>query len=226
MSYLLRVILPDHPGSLGFLATAIGSVGADIISVDIVDRVDGLAIDDIVVSIGPGRPPDEIMSAAESIDGVQVESIRPFDGALATHRELALIEGMSEDPVGAVQLLLDEIPWLFRSGWGVLIDHRGDILLRSTGAPDAEKVSPWTQLDRARLIDPAHDPVPEMWTTLDTTLMGAPSGESFCVVAGRPGGPDFRPSEVARLAHLVGIARTIFLRHEETRQNPGRGSHT
>jgi len=218
MSYLLRVILPDHPGSLGLLASAIGSVGADIISVDIVDRVDGHAIDDMVVAIDTGRPPDEIMSAAESIDGVQVESVRPFDGALATHRELALIEAMSEDPVGAGQLLLDEIPWLFRSGWGVLVDHEGEVILHSTGAPDAEKVGPWTQLDRARLIDPTRDPVPEMWTTLDTSLMGAPAGEFFCVVAGRPGGPDFRPSEVARLAHLVGIARTIFLRHEEAQE--------
>ncbi len=219
MSYLLRVILPDHPGSLGLVATAIGSAGGDIISVDIVDKVDNQAVDDIVIDIGPGKLPDEIMSAAQSIAGVRVESIRPFDGALATHRELALIEAMSADPLGAGQLLLDDIPWLFRSGWGVLVDHEGEVLLRSTGAPDAGKVAPWTQLDRARLIEPNREPVPEAWTTLDTSLMGAPAGEFFCVVAGRPGGPDFRPSEIARLAHIVGIARTIFLRFEETGGN-------
>ena len=219
MSYLMRVILPDHPGSLGILATAIGSAGGDIISVDIVDKAENYAVDDIVVAVGPNRLPDEIMSAAQAIDGVQVESIRPFDGALATHRELALIEAMSADPLGSGQLLLDEIPWIFRSGWGVMVNHEGEVILRSEGAPDDPgPVQPWKQLDSAKLINPAHDPVPAEWTVLDTSLMGTPAGEFFCVVAGRPGGPDFRPSEVARLAHMVGIARTIYLRFKETRE--------
>jgi len=38
MSFLLRVHVPDRPGSLGALATALASVGADILSVDVVER--------------------------------------------------------------------------------------------------------------------------------------------------------------------------------------------
>ena len=45
-SYLLRVQLADQPGSLGSLAVALGSVGADILSLDVVDRGAGYAIDD------------------------------------------------------------------------------------------------------------------------------------------------------------------------------------
>ena len=41
-SYLLRVQLEDRPGSLGSLAVALGSVGADILSLDVVERGDGL----------------------------------------------------------------------------------------------------------------------------------------------------------------------------------------
>ena len=35
-SYLLRVQLEDRPGSLGSLAVALGTVGADILSLDVV----------------------------------------------------------------------------------------------------------------------------------------------------------------------------------------------
>ncbi|MGC1736116.1 MAG: amino acid-binding protein, partial [Mycobacterium sp.] len=44
-SYLLRVQLADRPGSLGSLAVALGSVGADILSLDVVERGSGYAID-------------------------------------------------------------------------------------------------------------------------------------------------------------------------------------
>ena len=37
MSFLIRVILPDAPGSLGQLAETFGIAGADIRSVDIVE---------------------------------------------------------------------------------------------------------------------------------------------------------------------------------------------
>ena len=46
-SYLLRVELEDRPGSLGSLAVALGSVGADILSLDVVARGPGYAIDDL-----------------------------------------------------------------------------------------------------------------------------------------------------------------------------------
>ena len=61
MSFLLRVILPDKPGSLGAVATALGNAGADILGVDVVERADGHAIDDLAVELPPGRPPDVLM---------------------------------------------------------------------------------------------------------------------------------------------------------------------
>ncbi|MCW2838256.1 MAG: amino acid-binding domain protein, partial [Marmoricola sp.] len=45
MAYLLRVELPDVPGSLGRLASAIGSAGGNIDAIEIVERThDGRAI--------------------------------------------------------------------------------------------------------------------------------------------------------------------------------------
>ena len=46
---------------------------------------------------------------------------------------------------------------------------------------------------------------------MDTTLAAAPLGDqNTAVVLGRPGGPAFRPSEVARLGYLAGIVATIL----------------
>ncbi|HEY3004627.1 MAG TPA: ACT domain-containing protein, partial [Kribbellaceae bacterium] len=49
--FLLRLILPDRPGSLGTVASALGEVGADIHAIEIVEhrRDDGTAVDDVVV---------------------------------------------------------------------------------------------------------------------------------------------------------------------------------
>ena len=85
MSFLLRVVLPDKPGSLGAVATALGNAGADILGVDVVERAHGHAIDDLAVELPPGRPPDVLITAAESVPGVEVESVRPHSGP-AGHR--------------------------------------------------------------------------------------------------------------------------------------------
>ena len=54
--------------------------------------------------------------------------------------------------------------------------------------------------------------VPEaLVKALDTELAAAPFGPSArALVVGRPGGPAFRPSELARLTHLAGIVTTVL----------------
>ncbi|NBP86051.1 MAG: amino acid-binding protein, partial [Mycobacteriaceae bacterium] len=60
-------------------------------------------------------------------------------------------------------------------------------------------------------LDGTADWVPPVWRDMDTTLAAAPLGEAHtAMVLGRPGGPEFRPSEVARLGHLAGIVATIL----------------
>ena len=66
MSYLLRVLLPDRPGMLGAVATALGAAGADILGVDVVERAAGVAVDDLIVELPPGKLADSLVSAAVS----------------------------------------------------------------------------------------------------------------------------------------------------------------
>ena len=215
MSFLLRIVLPDKPGSLGAVATALGNAGADILGVDVVERGHGHAVDDLAVELQHGRPPDVLITAAESVPGVEVESVRPHSGRLETHRELELIDQIASDPENGLHLLAEGVPRIFRAGWALIAEREDGSsyrLAESTAAPETRAGDlPWLPLEKATVLDPAVHWMPDPWSALDTELAAAPFGpKARALVVGRPGGPVFRPSELARLSHLAGIVVTVL----------------
>ena len=53
--------------------------------------------------------------------------------------------------------------------------------------------------------------VPETWKELGTELAATPLGKpGKALLVARPGGPNFRAAEVARLAHLAGIVAVVL----------------
>ena len=216
-SYLLRVQLEDRPGTLGSLAVALGSVGADILSLDVVERGQGYAVDDLVIDLPAGAMPDTLITAAEKLSGVRVEAIRPHTGLLEAHRELELIDHVAAaaDHPGKLQVLVDEAPRVLRVGWCTVVslaDGNPHRIAGSHGAPETQAAStPWMPISQAIALDATGDWVPQLWRDMDTTLAAAPLGEpTTALVLGRPGGPHFRPSEVARLGYLAGIIASIL----------------
>ncbi|GLZ35442.1 amino acid-binding protein [Lentzea sp. NBRC 105346] len=215
LSFLIRVQLPDRPGTLGAVATALGAIGADILSVDVVERGAGVAIDDLVVELPSGRLPDTLITAAESIDGVEVDAVRPYAGILDTHRELELVEDIAEEPQKGLEVFTEGVPKIIRAGWAVVVASSGGGLTRlssSSAAPETRMVNPpWFPLERATVLDGEEEWVPEPWRELGTELAATPLGKPDRVlVVGRPGGPMFRAAEVARLAHLAGIVAVVL----------------
>ena len=211
MSYLLRLVLPDRPGMLGAVATALGDVGGDILSLDVVERGPDGAVDDLVVALPPGGMADTLITSAQSVPGVVVESLRPYYGASDLHRDLELVDLLAADPEQAAAILVEHAPGVFRAGWAVLLEAGPTVLQASAGAPELEAVDlPWLPLGAAQRLDPEGDWVPERWEVLGTELVAAPVGTPDRVVlVGRPGGPRFRGSEVLRLGHLAGIVATV-----------------
>jgi hypothetical protein len=215
VSYLLRVLLPDRPGMLGAVATALGNAGADIVSVDVVERSAGVAVDDLIVELPPGKLADTLVSASVSVPGVSVESIqRYYAGASDRHRELELLESLANAPDRSAELLVAGAPRIFRAGWALVVryDERGPLVeAASPASPELHDVDlPWLPLTRAEVLDPTARWVPTSWRALGTELAAAPLGDpDRAVLVGRPGGPAWRPGELLRLAHLAGIAVTV-----------------
>ena len=88
-NYLIRVQLPDRPGALGAVASRIGSVGGDVVSIDILQRDNGVVVDELGVGLAGdhllGLLRDEILE----VDGVIIETLRAVDGPLPDrHAEL------------------------------------------------------------------------------------------------------------------------------------------
>jgi hypothetical protein len=216
-SYLLRVQLADRPGSLGSLAVALGSVGADILSLDVVERGSGYAVDDLVVELPAGAMPDTLITAAEGLRGVRVDSLRPHTGLLEAHRELELIDEVAaaRDTAAKLKVLADKAPRVLRVGWCAVLRNTDDGIRRVVGSPGTPETrldtAPWMPIKHAAALDATEDWVPQVWREMDTTLVAAPLGASdVAVMLGRPGGPAFRPSEVARLGYLAGIVATLL----------------
>lgn len=220
-SYLLRVQLEDRPGSLGALAVALGTAGADILSLDVVERGSGpestWAIDDLVVDLPVGAMPDALITAAETIRGVRVDTIRPHTGLLEAHRELELLDHVAaaRGRADKLQTLVDEAPRVLRVGWCSVVRLDDSGLKRVVGGGAAPETMvgavPWMPIGKAAALDATEEWVPQVWQDMDTALAAAPLGEPHtAVVLGRPGGPEFRPSEVARLGYLADIVANII----------------
>lgn len=75
--FQLNVALPDRPGSLGLLASAIGAAGGDIRALAVVNSEDGRGYDDITVAV-PGNDPTDLLNVLGAIGGVEVLSITPL----------------------------------------------------------------------------------------------------------------------------------------------------
>ncbi len=220
MSYLLRLVVPDKPGILGAVATALGQAGVDIVSLDVLERGNGVAVDDVVVDLPPGRLPDTLITAAQEVPGVSVESLRPFAGPLDTHRELELLDALARAAEGtAAKLLAAELPRVFHSGWAVVLSaveassggQPWEVAAASEAAPTFDGIAlPWMPLAGPRLLPSEEEWLPQRWRDMAIEMMVAPYGGPGCaVVLGRSGGPAFRRSELLRLAHLTGIATTV-----------------
>ncbi len=215
MTFLLRVMLPDRPGALGAVATALGTVEADIMSVDVIERGSGYAIDDLVVELPPGRLADSLITAAATVQGVRVESIRPYAAILDPNRELELIDSLVTHPPDALTLIADGVSRIFRAGWALVLsapDGPGAparVLARSAAGPELDDMAvAWWPIDKACTLDPDQAWVAGAWDAAGTELAATPLGERVLLV-GRPA-MRWLPGELARLSHLAGVLNSIL----------------
>ena len=76
--FKLQISVPDRPGSLGAVASAIGFAGGDIRSFVVLRSENGRGVDDLTVAI-PGNDPTDLTNVLTAIGGVEVVSIVPAE---------------------------------------------------------------------------------------------------------------------------------------------------
>ena len=124
----------------------------------------GYAIDDLVVDLPPGAMPDMLITAAEKLNGVYVDTIRPHTGLLEAHRELELIDhvaaadGKHEEAAGARRR--------GAAGAARRMVHGGSADRIGTGAHRAAATAP--PRPRPRRRRGCHSTTPKPWTAPPT----------------------------------------------------------
>jgi hypothetical protein len=208
--YLLRVELPDVPGSLGRVAGAIGEAGGDIEAIEIVEhRSEGTAVDDVLLEMAHGVMPDSVVSACNQLDGVRVLWISRYAAGGQLFLDLEVVEQLTQNPSSSYDVLVDMLPVAFRTDWAVRLvrtDSGVKQVHATSAAPDlGDEQAGWFPLRRAARLDVDHG-----WQQLtENVVAGMPLADEQIVVTGRRGGPEILDSELARLGHLAALAVTI-----------------
>lgn len=199
---LVRVWLPDRPGALGLVAARIGSVGGDIVGVDVLERSEGIAVDEFAVVL-PNLDVLELLAREiEQVDGTSVEQFRvvgAFPDARLDALESAamLCEARSIEALAGT--LVGHLRREFLADWCVLLVDGKVAAQSGDRAPTVEFLS-------ALAAGTAASPKVADGTTGPDDLMVAPLPEHDATVLTGRGGQTFRRRERVQLLALARIA--------------------
>jgi hypothetical protein len=225
-TFVIRMWLPDRPGALGQVASRIGAVRGDVVGIDILERENGQAVDELVVELPSACLVDLLVAEVRQVDGVAVEEVRPVadarhDPRLGALEVVAQLVGADDvdELLGAV---VGHTGRVVGAGWVAVTDLEGPggpegTLMSSDGAPSsgwleaflagsraAEGASPATRGSGAGDV---------VWTPLPHA--------GLALVIGREGMP-YRARERRQVAAL---ARVVDTRLRELRRARSRTRH-
>jgi hypothetical protein len=220
-SFRLRVALPDRPGALGAVASRIGAVGGDVVSVDVVGRADERAVDEFIVDLADEARLGLLLSEVVEVDGVSVEEFHPISGRGRDRRldpydtGVALLRARTpQDVLGA---LAERVAAELDATWSAVLDVEDVIVIASSGRHPA---APWlvTYLDLARQPAGRADTGDVGW--IDLTAW------DLVLLAGRPGWR-LGASDFARLEAMARLAdaRWVDLAERDARVSHPAWSH-
>lgn len=215
----IRLVVPDRPGMLGAVASAIGSAGADVDLVDVLAAEHGRATDDIRVRVRDDAHLQRVVDTLERLTGVTVDGVRRPVSPLAGHGDLELIRTILATPLP--QVLVDQAATSLEMNWvaatspdapaastviassptgppeGIVIDHPVRLGLVP---PDALAYA-FSQMRPATQPDQELPPVHVLMVPLDD---GGPA-----MLLGREGA-SFHVNEVHRFAELGRIVGKVL----------------
>lgn len=131
MRFVIRLWLPDRPGALGRVASAIGSVGASLVGIDILEQQGGFAIDELIVeAVEAPNAIEKLVAALTLVESVNVEDIRATGTQVSDPRVDALETAAEvveqENVLTLMRLLTDRARHDMSADWAALVHLDGD----------------------------------------------------------------------------------------------------
>jgi hypothetical protein len=144
-NFLIRVHLPDRPGALGAVASRIGSVGGDVISIEILQRERGVVVDELGVRLAGDGLIDLMRDEILEVDGVTIESLRPVEGELPD-RHAELLDVVTDlfrqpSPAALLERLTERVGVSLAADFAAVLDTDGFRVIAGEGdLPDRDRL--------------------------------------------------------------------------------------
>ena len=202
---LLRVWLPDRPGALGAVASRIGAVRGDIVGIDVLERNEGVAIDEFGVMLADAELLPLLVREVEEVDGCRVEHVTVVshfpDPRLDALNSVALV-CEADDVPGLQRALATYAGSAFRADWVAVMAE--EQILASFGNPPAD---PYLVALASGTSSPSGP-----GEAAPADLATAPlESQAAVLLVGRTGN-DCRERDRAQLAALARIADQVWSR--------------
>jgi hypothetical protein len=231
-TFLVRIELPDRPGALGAVASRIGAVRGDVISIEIIRRQDGRALDEFVLELADAELVPLLLSEIAEVDGVAVVTVYPVAAGVTDQRldayETATAILGERAPHGVLSALAARTRHELDASWVAVIDGEDHMVIASSGQPPA---APWLSAHIRATTRPPAGPD-------DLGTPGVPGGDpggdiawvhlaawDLTLVVGRPAWP-FGVRDRSRLRSLARLADARWVDLSERDSRLSHPSHT
>jgi ACT domain len=189
----LRVSLADRPGALASLTRALAAAGANVLSVTVLQRESGRAVDDLLLEWPFERPWDHVVRAVEGCAGARLHGLRHVATTEAPP-DTTLVGHVLAQPHRALEVMVDTLPSLLLADWAAFADRRWP----------REPVTASAQSPLPLPMTPVALPRPRVLIVDDDPVMVLPCADSeLRLLVGRSSGPGFTRTERERCAALL-----------------------
>ena len=195
MMLRLRVELADRPGSLARLAGVLAAFRADVAQVTVMHRGEGIAVDDVWLTVDPEVPAGEIYDAVAALSGTRLIGRREAAAPVDFDAQLDFLAYLFAAPQRGLEAFVDMLPSVVDADWAAVRGIDGSLAYDSDlGAGLAFGGAPVIEADRV---------------TAAVTELAVTDGVT--VLVGRAEELPWHPAEVRRISSVLELA-ALFIR--------------